>query len=54
MRREKLLYVGGDRHYERFSPTAKSEDLIAVEDTHSMNGEIERQFPRRIIGSYLC
>ena len=35
-------HVGGDSQYERRGPTVESEDLFVVEDTHSVNGEIER------------
>jgi hypothetical protein len=41
--REKLFHVGGDSPYERVDPTRKPVDFVAVENTNSLNGEIERQ-----------
>jgi hypothetical protein len=53
MPRQKLLHLGGDSQYERRDPTIESEDLIVVDDTHSINREIERQSLQRVGGDYL-
>ena len=53
MRREKPLHVGGDSVYERFDPSGQSVDLVAVENTRCVNGEIERQSMQGVGGDYL-
>ena len=50
---ERMFYLGSDGQYERRDPTVKSEDLIVVDNTHSVNGEIERQSLWGIGGDYL-
>jgi len=52
MRRQKLLHIRGDRQNEPFDPTAKLEDLITIEDTYPVNGEIERQSLQGVGGDY--
>ena len=48
--REKLFHVGGDSPYERVDPTRKTVDFVAVENTNSLNGEIERQSLQGVAG----
>ena len=53
MRREKLLQVGGNSRYERPDPTSKSVNLVAIENTYSLNCKIEKQLLRGVRGDYL-